>query len=112
MQLDASLAGGIPTCGFLDLRELLPDSLERQDALKLLDSSKSVQSCLQAGASLVSQVYLVSDELLERANAIAKKAGVDLGERDLVAGKRSVPAGKPGAATAWQGSHSGEELSA
>ena len=111
VQLEASLAGGVPTCGFLDLRELLPHSLERQDVLKILDCSESVRSCLHTGASLVSGVYLVSGELLERANAVAKKAGADLGERDLIAGKRSVPVGKPGAATVPPGGHPGGDSS-
>lgn len=109
VQLEASLTGGVPTSGFLDLRELLPHSLERPDVLKLLDCSESVRSCLQAGASLVSGVYLVSGELLKRTDAVTKKAGADLGERDLIAGTRSFPVGKAEAATVPLGGQPGED---
>lgn len=107
MQLDASLAGGLPSSGFMDVREFLPENLEKQDIEKLVANSKSVHSCLQSNARLVSGIFLVSEELLVKANAVAKKAGADSAESDLTAGKRAVPLGKSGAASASTGDHTG-----
>ena len=39
VQLEASLTGGVPTSGFLDLRELLPHSLERPCLLYTSDAA-------------------------------------------------------------------------
>lgn len=108
MQLDGSLEGGLPNIGFVDVRELLPNSLEQQDVQKLLEHSKPVQSCLASEACLVSGVYLVSDELLSKAHAVAKRTGVETAEQDLMSGKQAlrVPDGvieKLGAAKSSKG---------
>lgn len=84
----------MPSCGFIDVQELLPNNLEQQDIEKLVDCSKSVHSCLRADAHLVSGVYLLSEDLLVKAKAVAKKSGTELAEADLIAGKRTVPLGR------------------
>jgi hypothetical protein len=96
VQIDASLAGGVPSCGFLDIRELVPSHLEQHDIEKLVDCSMSIHSCLQRGAQFVAGSYLVSEEMLAEAKAVARKLGIDTAEKDLISGTRTVPSGKTG----------------
>jgi hypothetical protein len=86
VQLDAAIASGLASTGFVDVLQALPALVGPRDLPLLLQASEAAKPWLEDGAKLMAEHFLVSSKLLEWSQAAASREGTETAERDLIRG--------------------------
>jgi hypothetical protein len=87
VQLGASLADGMPTCGYIDICRMLPSIVDLSDISKVIAACAPAQKLLRGGGRLLCKRFLVDLDTFVACETVAALVAARCADLPLIEGQ-------------------------